>query len=78
MGRPVAKIELWFNPRARLVELVVTGADGLTMPIMVTAVGEVGYYSIPASVLHEGSYTVSWRATAAGQSYAGSFQFVVT
>lgn len=73
---PVNQAELWFNPRARLSEVTVTGPDGM-MPMMVTAVGEVGYYSLPLSGLGRGSYTVTWKAAASGTAYQGSFQFEV-
>lgn len=74
---PVDQIELWFDPPARLVELTVTGADGLTMPMMVTSVGETRHYSLPVSGLEEGTYSVAWRATVGGQSHEGEFQFTV-
>jgi methionine-rich copper-binding protein CopC len=74
---PVDKLELWFNPPARLLEVKVSSSDKLAMPIMVHAVGEVGYYSLPLSGLGPGPYTVDWKASAAGQSHAGSFSFTV-
>ncbi|MGI8611347.1 MAG: copper resistance CopC family protein [Sphingomicrobium sp.] len=74
---PVDFLEFRFSPPARLTELTVTGSDGLTMPMMVTAVGEVGSYSIPLSGLEAGAYTVNWRATAVGTSHRGSFGFTV-
>ena len=73
---PLNKLELWFNPPARLNEVTVTGPEG-TMPMMVTAVGEVEYYSLPTSVTQPGEYTVAWRASAAGQQYRGSFGFML-
>src|SRR5687768_2386991 len=54
---PVDSLDLRFSPPARLTELTVTGSDGLTMPMMVTAVGEVARYSIPLSGLGPGSYS---------------------
>ena len=74
---PVDSLELRFAPPARLGELTVTGSDGLTMPMMVTAVGEVSRYSIPLSGLGPGTYTVKWQAIAAGTSHQGSFRFTV-
>jgi len=73
---PVNQIELWFKPPARLGEVTVTGPEG-TMPMMVTAVGEVGYYSIPVPGLENGSYTVNWKAMAAGTEYKGDLSFTV-
>ena len=77
VSAPVNKLELWFDPPARLLELKVTGSDGLAMPIMVHAVGEVGYYSLPLSGLGAGRYTVDWKASVAGQGHTGSFGFTV-
>ncbi len=74
---PVNSLELRFSPPARLHELTVTGSDGLTMPMMVTAVGEVGSYSIPLSGLGPGTYTVDWRATSAGTGHRGTIRFSV-
>ena len=74
---PVDSLELRFSPPARLGELTVTGSDGLTMPMMVTAIGEVPRYSIPLPGLGPGTYTVDWQATAAGASHRGSFRFTV-
>lgn len=73
---PVDKIELWFDPPARLGEVVVSGPGG-QMPMMVTAVGEVGYYSLPVSLTDPGVYTVSWTATVGGREHRGSFQFTL-
>ena len=73
---PVNQLELWFSPPAQLGEATVTGPDGM-MPMMVTAVGQVGYYSLPLSGLGRGRYTVTWKAAAAGTTYQGSFQFEV-
>lgn len=73
---PLDKLELWFSPPARLLEVTVSGPEGM-MPMMVTAVGEVGYYSLPVSATAPGDYTVSWRATAAGQEHQGSFRFAL-
>jgi len=75
-AEPVNQLELWFNPPARLGEVTVTGPGG-TMPMMVTAVGEVGYYSLPLSGLVPGSYQVNWTATRAGTTYQGSLKFGV-
>ena len=72
----VNELELWFKPPARLGEVTVTGPDGM-MPMMVTAVGEVGYYSLPLSGLGPGKYAVNWKAMARGQNFQGSFSFTV-
>ena len=74
---PVHSFELRFSPPAHLSELTLTGSDGLTMPMMVTAVGEVANYSIPLPGLGPGTYTVDWRASAAGTPHRGSFRFTV-
>jgi len=73
---PVDSLELRFDPPARLGEVTVTGPDGM-MPMMVTSVGEVSDYSLPLSDLGPGSYTVNWKATAAGKNYQGDFGFNV-
>ena len=73
---PVNELVLHFSPPARLDEVTVSGPEG-AMPMMVTAVGEVEHYSLPVSGLQAGSYTVSWRASAAGTDYRGSFGFQV-
>lgn len=71
---PLNKIDLWFDPPARLGEVTLTGPDGM-MPMMVTAVGEVDHYSIPVSVTDPGEYLLSWKASAGGQAHSGSFRF---
>lgn len=76
VSAPVDELELWFDPPARLGEVVVSGPEG-TMPMMVTAVGEVGYYSLPLSGLSAGQYTVRWKASRGGKDYQGSFSFSV-
>ena len=72
----VDELKLHFSPPARLDEVTVAGPDGL-MPAMVHAVGEVADYSIPITISAPGAYTVSWRATAKGREYRGSFAFTV-
>ena len=74
---PVTEIKLRFSPPARLDELTVTGGDGMTMPMMVTAAGEVSSYSIPVSDLGTGAYTVQWRASASGTPHQGIIRFTV-
>lgn len=74
---PVNQLELRFDPPARLLEVTVTGADGLTMPMMVTAVGEVNRYALPLPGLEPGRYRVDWRASVAGAEHRGSFAFTV-
>ena len=74
---PVNSLELHFSPPARLHELTVAGSDGLTMPVMVTAVGEVAHYSIPLSGLGPGAYRVDWRASSAGTEHRGALSFTV-
>ncbi len=73
---PVNELMLHFSPPARLAEVTVTGPEG-AMPMMVTAVGEVEHYSLPLSGLGAGSYTVDWRAIAAGTQHEGRFGFTV-
>lgn len=73
---PVNELMLNFNPPARLDEVTVSGPGG-SMPMMVTAVGEVQHYSLPVSGLGPGTYRVNWRATAKGQEHRGSFSFTV-
>ena len=74
---PVTELKLRFSPPARLDELTVTGSDGMTMPMMVTAAGELSSYSIPVSDLETGAYTVQWRATVGGTSHEGTIRFTV-
>lgn len=74
---PIDQLRLRFSPPARLEELTVTGSDGLQMPMMITAVGEVADYSLPLPDLGPGAYTVQWRASAAGAAHRGSFRFTV-
>ena len=74
---PLQQVELWFTPPARLVELIVTGADGFMMPTMVTAVEPAEHYRVPLSGLSQGAYTVSWRAVADGRSHEGEFSFEI-
>lgn len=74
---PVNQLRLRFSPPARLGEVTVTGGDGMKMPMMVTAVGEVADYVLPLPGLEAGAYTVEWQATAAGSSHQGSFRFTV-
>ena len=76
VAAPVNRLELSFNPPARLREVIVTGPDG-AMPMMVTAVGEVPHYSLPLHGLGPGSYNGSWEATARGGRYTGRLQFTV-
>ena len=74
---PINELKLTFKPPARLDQVSLTGPDGV-MPMMITAVGEVTDYSVPLPGLGAGAYTVTWRATAQGKTYDGSFQFRVT
>ena len=74
---PVDELELEFAKPVRLQEVTVTGADGLKMPIMVTAVGEVIRYSVPLDGLGAGSYTVEWKANSSGVDYNGNIHFDV-
>lgn len=73
---PVNQLMLHFSPPARLMEVTVTGPEGM-MPMMVTAVGEVEHYSLPLSGLGPGSYTADWRASVRGQQHQGRFSFTV-
>ena len=74
---PVDVLLLRFSPPARLAEVTVTGSDGLTTPMMVTAIGEVPAYTIPLPGVGPGVYTVQWRASVAGAAHSGSFRFTV-
>lgn len=76
VNAPVNDLVLHFSPPARLGEVTVTGPEG-TMPMMVSAVGEVEHYSLPLSGLGAGSYTVAWKAGASGVDYRGSLGFEV-
>lgn len=76
VAAPVDRLVLRFSPPARLVEVTVTGPDG-TMPMMVTAVGEVPSYELPLAGLGAGEYRVNWRATVQQQPHEGSFSFTV-
>ena len=76
VSAPVDQLDLRFDPPARLGEVIVTGPDG-AMPMMVTAVGEVRYYSLPLPSLDAGNYTVAWQANIAGKDHRGSFRFSV-
>lgn len=76
VSAPVNELVLHFSPPARLGEVTVTGPQG-TMPMMVTAVGEVEHYSLPLSADTPGAYSVAWRATRQGSDYQGSFGFTV-
>ena len=73
---PVDELVLHFTPPARLEEVTVTGPAG-TMPMMVSAVGEVQHYSLPLSGLGPGRYEVEWRASRGGAKHRGSFGFAV-
>ncbi len=73
---PVNELMLHFSPPATLAEVTVTGPEGM-MPMMPSPVGEVEHYSLPLSGLGSGTYTVDWRARAAGQEHRGRFSFTV-
>ena len=77
VAAPVDELKLDFVRPARLGEVTVTGSDGSTMPMMVTAVGEVTHYSLPLGGLGAGRYTVNWRASSAGIDYRGNIHFEV-
>ena len=74
---PVNELELDFVRPARLAEVTVTGSDGLKMPMMIDAVGEVTHYSLPLDGLGAGRYSVDWKASAAGIDYHGNIHFDV-
>lgn len=76
VAAPVDALILDFASPARLNEVMVSGPDG-QMPMMVDSVGEQRHYSVPLPGLGAGAYTVSWRATSAGQEYRGSLAFTV-
>ena len=73
---PVNELVLHFTPPARLEEVTVSGSEG-TMPMMVSAVGEVEHYSLPLAGLGAGRYVVAWRASRSGVQHRGSFGFTV-
>ena len=65
-----------FSPPARLLEVTIAGPGG-QMPMMVTASGDNARYSLPLPALGLGTYSVDWRATAAGREDRGTFSFTV-
>jgi methionine-rich copper-binding protein CopC len=73
---PVNELLLHFTTPVRLLEVTVTGPDG-TMPMMVSAAGEVEHYSLPLSDLGPGRYAVAWRGSAGADQHNGSFRFEV-
>jgi methionine-rich copper-binding protein CopC len=76
VAAPVNELALNFDPPARLVEVTVTGPDGM-MPTMITSVGEVSRYSVPLPDLGPGNYTVRWNATVGGEAHEGTFGFTI-
>jgi len=76
VSAPASELVFHFSPAASLTELTVSGTDG-TMPMMVNAVGEVEHYSLPFAADTPGSYIVTWRATAGGRKYQGTFNFTI-
>lgn len=76
VSAPVNELVLNFDPPARLMEITVTGPDGV-MPTMITPVGEVRRYSVPLSGLGPGDHRVDWRASSGGAMHSGSFGFRV-
>ncbi len=78
LSSPPESLTLTFAQPVRLVEVTVTGSDGLTMPMMVTPAGAQLRYSLPLSGLERSAYTVSWRALAEdGRSLSGNFRFTI-
>ena len=73
---PLHEIVLHFSKPARLLEVTITGPDG-TMPMMVSAAGEVEHYSLPLSGLGPGRYDLIWRAGTGGIEHSGRFGFEV-
>lgn len=73
---PLDNLGLHFAPPARLLEVTVSGPDGL-MPMMVTATGENAHYSLPLPGLGPGRYTVDWRASAGAREDKGTIAFTV-
>lgn len=76
VAAPVDRVELHFSPPARLLEVVIGAPDG-QIPMMVTAAGEQSRYVLPAPALGPGTYSVDWRASAAGREDRGTFRFTV-
>lgn len=67
-----------FRTPVRLQEVTVLGADGQSVPMMITAAGLSRSFSIPMPDLEPGSYTVRWRAAdETGGSHEGSLGFVL-
>jgi methionine-rich copper-binding protein CopC len=77
LAKSPENLTLRFSRPVRLHEVTVTGSDGTLVPIMVTAVVEEEYFSIPMPELEPGSYAVSWRAEGAGETHRGVIRFTV-
>lgn len=77
VAAPVDELLLDFARPTRLLEVTVSSSDGMKMPIMVDAVGEVTHYSLPLNGLGAGRYTIDWRASSAGIDYRGNIHFDV-
>jgi methionine-rich copper-binding protein CopC len=54
----------------------VAGADGQTMPMMVSSAGANRRYELPLDGLESGSFTIRWRAIdEAGSQHQGTIAF---
>ena len=72
------RLVLNFAKPVRLAEVLVTGADGLSMPMMVSPAGANRRYELPLDGLAKGSYTVRWRAIdEGGATHEGTIAFQV-
>lgn len=67
-----------FSRPVRLSEVTITSRGGMTMPMMVTAAGNLERFSIPLPPLEPDRYTVRWRALdSAGQPHESSIAFTI-
>lgn len=73
---PVHNVELHFARPVRLMEVTVSGPDGLS-PMMVNSAGEQAHYSLPLHAVRPGPYAVDWRARVGAREDRGSFSFTV-
>ena len=72
------RLVLNFARPVRLAEVMVTGSDGLSMPMMVSSAGANRRYELPLDGLETGSYTVRWRAIdEGGATHEGTIAFQV-
>lgn len=78
LAQPPQAVMLLFSQPVRLVEVLVTGPDGLGSPIMITSAGLQTRYVIPVSDIETGTYRVSWRSIdVTRQARQGALSFMV-